>query len=139
MDRGERDNWRMEIKDIRLQNLRILIARAGSITDLAERVGTDRNYISQILSPTTKANVGTRLARSLEAAFHEPRGWMDQVHNELTDAQRMYVKLFGELPQELQEQAIEYLKFLAKQHGKAPPPNQADKPDSAKNPPRPKK
>jgi len=64
MDRGERDNWRMEIKDIRLQNLRILIARAGSITDLAERVGTDRNYV--------------------------------------------------------------------KQHGKAPPPTQADKPDSAK-------
>lgn len=112
------DNWRMENKEIRLANLKILIAGFGTVTEFADKVGTDRNYLFQILSAKTKACVGTRLARSIEAAFDLPRGWMDQIHNELTEMQRMYIKLFGDLPPELQEQALEYMRFLSKQHGK---------------------
>lgn len=72
------DNAAMDIKEIRRENLKALLAECyGSQKALADKVGTAPAYISQILAENGKRNVGDELARKAEAAFNRPRGWMD--------------------------------------------------------------
>lgn len=71
----------MTIHAIRLHNLRALIGQR-SIADFAQFVGTNAAYVSQIFSDRTKANVGSKLARQIEAAHQLPKGWMDERHDE---------------------------------------------------------
>lgn len=76
-----RSNTGMDAKQIRKQNLEILIARTGKAATFAEKVGTAAAYISQILSDKTKAHVGDDLARRIETACDLPHGWMDERHD----------------------------------------------------------
>lgn len=73
----------LDSKEIRRRNLRTLIKEQGTATALAEKAQTSAAYISQILSPKTKAFVGDALARRLEGAMHKPHGWMDTLHYEV--------------------------------------------------------
>ena len=68
----------MDISAIRRDNLRRLVREYGGQAKLAERVDTDPAYISQILSPRTRADMGNRFARKVEEQLNLPRGWMDQ-------------------------------------------------------------
>lgn len=77
----------LDSKEIRRQNLRALIAEQGTAASLAEKAQTSAAYISQILSQKTKAFVGDALARKLESATKKPRGWMDTLHYEISEAQ----------------------------------------------------
>lgn len=72
----------LDSKEIRRRNLRLLIAEQGTAAALAEKAQTSAAYISQILSPKTKAFVGDALARKLESATKKPHGWMDSLHYE---------------------------------------------------------
>ena len=72
----------LDSKEIRRQNLRTLIEESGTAAGLAEKAQTSAAYISQILSPKTKAFVGDALARKLENAMQRPHGWMDTLHYE---------------------------------------------------------
>jgi len=72
----------MENKEIRLTNLLALIAEAGGRTELAERVGTNPNYLTQIT--TRHRSVGNPLARKLEHGMRKPAGWIDNVHEDVT-------------------------------------------------------
>lgn len=72
----------MENRIIRLENLKLLIAEAGSAAALAAKVDTSAAYISQCLSAKVTANVGTKLARKIELAYGKPSGWMDVYHPE---------------------------------------------------------
>lgn len=76
----------LDSKEIRRRNLRQLIAEQGTATSLADKAQTSAAYISQILSPKTKAFVGDALARKLEAATKKPHGWMDTLHYEIGSA-----------------------------------------------------
>lgn len=74
----------MDVKTTRRRNLRQLImeeAKAGQAhgaqARVAERIGTNPAYLSQILSEKTKAELGDRLARQIEQAFGKDHGWMD--------------------------------------------------------------
>ena len=72
-------------RQIRLQNLELLIAEAGSAVKLARRAGTNSSYISQIRHqiPTPKGTprgVGDTLAKKLERGMEKPEGWMDEPH-----------------------------------------------------------
>ncbi|MCV6612420.1 MAG: hypothetical protein OIF55_16785 [Amphritea sp.] len=87
----------MNIKDIRLNNLELLIQTEGGRNVVAEKVDTSPVYISQIRSATNKRTCGDGLARRLELAFDKPRGWMDTPHT-----------------QEIREPAGEYRKAIAK-------------------------
>jgi SOS-response transcriptional repressor LexA len=76
---------------VRLDNLEILIAEAGSALALAQRAGTSGSYLSQVRRqlPTAKGTprkVGDDLATKLENAMGKPRGWMDEPHLELLAA-----------------------------------------------------
>lgn len=69
----------MDIHEIRREHLRELTRERGSKAQLAKLSETSPAYISQVLSETTKANVGDDLARRIERAYGKPRGWMDQI------------------------------------------------------------
>ncbi len=70
---------------IRLQNLELLVAEAGSATKLAHIAGTNSSYLSQVRRqmPTQKGTprgIGDDLAIKLEQGMGKPEGWMDELH-----------------------------------------------------------
>ena len=73
-------------EDIRLNNLEILIAEAGSATKLAQRAGTSESYISQVrrkmrTAKGTPRGIGDELSSRLEQGMDKPQGWMDEPHD----------------------------------------------------------
>lgn len=74
-------------EQVRLRNLELLIAEAGSAVKLARAAGTNSSYLSQVRNqmPTKKGTprgVGDDLAEKLERGMGKPLGWMDEVHAE---------------------------------------------------------
>ncbi len=72
----------MENKEIRLINLRQLLAEAKTAASLAYAANTSPSYISQILSHKTKGSIGNKLARRLETAAGKAKGWLDTIHHD---------------------------------------------------------
>ena len=74
-----------KLETIRLENLERLIFEAGSAVKLAQLVGTNSSYLSQVRNrlPTQKGTprtVGRELATKLERGMGKPEGWMDEPH-----------------------------------------------------------
>lgn len=107
----------MDRHKLRLQNLRLLITEAGSISVLARKLDTSsaNAYISQIINgaPTKTGKpraVGDEFARKLEVACRKPVGWMDQDHSPEAQAALPYpekvLQLAGDiadLPEEVRD------------------------------------
>lgn len=75
----------MDVKKIRLENLKSLIAEHSSAANLSKVTGVNEAYISQIINgaPLPSGNprgVGDRMARTLENSCNKPYGWMDVRH-----------------------------------------------------------
>ncbi len=71
----------MDIKQIRKQNLLLLIKESGGRKLFGEKTGKSEAQISQLLSNSkTSRNIGDRLARDFERSCAKPAGWMDTVH-----------------------------------------------------------
>lgn len=69
----------MDMHEIRRENL--LELKGGmTLEALAVKIGTNAAYLSQILSPNMKGEIGSRLARRTEKAFERERGWLDHLH-----------------------------------------------------------
>ncbi len=62
---------------IRKTKLDALIKQAGTQAAVAEKIGTNKSYLSQIISPKGSRNVGDALARKIENAYGFPFGWLD--------------------------------------------------------------
>lgn len=74
---------------VRLRNLELLIAEAGSAAALARRADTSESYLSQIRNQLTTPKgtpraVGDNLATKLERAMGKSNGWMDEMHREIS-------------------------------------------------------
>lgn len=57
----------------------------GGIKKVADKVSTDPNYLSQLLSVKAdgkKANIGDALAAKIAAAYGKPVGWMDTYYSD---------------------------------------------------------
>ncbi len=72
-------------EQVRLNNLEILIAEAGSATKVAQLAGTSESYLSQVRRKmlTQSGNprgLGNELAEKLEKGLGKPEGWMDEPH-----------------------------------------------------------
>lgn len=72
-------------EQIRLKNLELLIAEAGSAAKLAECAGTNSSYISQVrrqmrTKKGTPRSIGDDLAGKLERGMGKHEGWMDEPH-----------------------------------------------------------
>ena len=101
----------MDIKQIRLRNLRSLIVESGTIANLARMSETAPAYLSQILNslPTSTGkprSVGDKLARKLEQALNKSYGWMDKDHDESDDSASAMVQ---QVPLLNMEQALKQL------------------------------
>lgn len=70
----------MDIYEIRVENLRRLLSFFPKNEAFAEVAGTSAVYISQIISPKTKANMGNSLAKKITQALGLPLGFLDVVH-----------------------------------------------------------
>ncbi|MGE0484231.1 MAG: LexA family protein [Gammaproteobacteria bacterium] len=85
---------------VRLDNLNLLIAEAGSAAALARRANTSESYLSQIRNQLTTPKgtpraVGDNLATKLERAMGKTNGWMDEMHREVNS---VHDTLHGEPP-----------------------------------------
>jgi len=76
---------RMRPKDIRRQNLKLLVSEFGTISEVAKRSGTSEKYLSQIINQVVQRNsprgIGDIVAAKLEDGCQKPRGWIDETHN----------------------------------------------------------
>lgn len=72
-------------EQIRLKNLELLIIEAGSAAGLAQQVGTNSSYLSQVRRQMRTKNgtprgIGDDLAGKLEQGMSKYTGWMDEPH-----------------------------------------------------------
>lgn len=72
----------MNAKDYRRMNAQLLAREVGSVSSLARLAGTAQSYLSQIIGPRGKRDMGDDLARRLEYVTGKPHGWIDQPHIE---------------------------------------------------------
>lgn len=76
----------MDIKQVRINNLKLLIAEKGTAKEVADLSGTAPAYISQLvnaraLESGNTRSIGHKFARDLEAGLAKPHGWMDIDHS----------------------------------------------------------
>lgn len=80
-----------QLRDIRLANLRLL-RESFTLEQIAERSGTDAVYLSQISNQVIQKgarnprSISDGYAAKIEKGFGLPTGWMDEPHDEPTDA-----------------------------------------------------
>jgi SOS-response transcriptional repressor LexA len=104
----------MDIKQIRLRNLRMLIVEAGTIANLARLSSTAPAYLSQILNslPTSTGrprSVGDKLARKLESAMDKPYGWMDQGSHDASESTSAPGDMVRYVPRIEEPEIVEYI------------------------------
>ena len=76
-EKALRPNGGVSKNHYRKQWLRSLQKKEGSVAALAEKIGTDPNYISSLLGPNSRRNVGDELARRVEKTYRLPSGVLD--------------------------------------------------------------
>lgn len=74
------------IKEIRHDNLLLLIEEAGSTSELANKTGIAVSYLLQIKNKNAIQNgkpkgIGDKIAAKLEDGMNKPRGWLDKAHS----------------------------------------------------------
>jgi SOS-response transcriptional repressor LexA len=75
-------NRAMDINQIRRNNLALLKHASRTFEAISDRSGVPPNYLSQI--NTGARNMGDEVARKLEAAYGQDRGWMDTLQVKVT-------------------------------------------------------
>lgn len=108
---GEEPLWLnagVDKKQCRKQWLRELQKREGSVAALAAKVQTDANYISSLLGPSSRRNVGDPLAKRVERAYSLPPGTIDLPSQGI----QKIIKAAEGLDHENLEKVLEYVHFL---------------------------
>ena len=97
----------MEIKEIRIENLNLLL-ESNSRKNLAESMGySDTNYINQICKG--HGSFGSATARRIEAAIQLPKGWMDVRHKQ-ENSKDALKEMISQLPDQEAEFIIDFIK-----------------------------
>lgn len=103
----------MDIYAIRRAHIARLILGEGGVTKFAAKVGTNPDYVSQVMSRKTKTNPGSTLMRNIERAYNLPRGSLDQPDHAATIA----ALALQHLPLAAQQACIDFIRFQASQSG----------------------
>ena len=83
----------MNIKQVRRENLRLLVRELGSVTELANRLNRSQPQISHLISPNATKNIGDHLASEIEKTFNKPVGWLDYPHFERNNYKFKYLDM----------------------------------------------
>jgi transcriptional regulator with XRE-family HTH domain len=62
-------------------NARHLADSVGGLARFAEKVGVADSQVSQIIGKNPSRNIGSKMARKIEAAFEKSIGWLDKPHD----------------------------------------------------------
>lgn len=89
------DDGGMESKEIRKENLEALLEerrlKSGmSKAQFAEAIDTSPATLSQLTGEKPNRNIGDKMARKIEAALNLPFGWMDVLHNQVSEPNVTY-------------------------------------------------
>lgn len=71
----------MDAHKIRWTNFRRLVDEVGGISKAAEVLGKAPAQVTHFGGAKPTKNIGPKIAREIEAAFHKPEGWLDNVHD----------------------------------------------------------
>ncbi|WP_140411153.1 hypothetical protein [Chromobacterium violaceum] len=74
----------IDVHEIRRRNLRTLLAPRGAAARIANAAGSSESYLSTLKGKSRQ--LGGELARRIEQAEGLPHGWLDQLHDEETEA-----------------------------------------------------
>lgn len=72
-------------EEIRRANARRLAAEIGSAAELARRLAMSDSQLGQLIGKNPVRNIGTRVARRIEAVCGRPEGWLDIEHSSPDD------------------------------------------------------
>lgn len=97
----------MDVNVIRKANLRRLVKEAGSVNAFAEKLDTNPDYISSILSDRSKRNPGDQLMRRAEIAFGRAAGSLDWPDADTMDA----AAAMQSLPDEARQAVFDFIGF----------------------------
>ena len=76
----------MNRNELRLHNVRTLIAECGGISEFAQRIGMSDSQASQIAGKNPTRGIGNEIAPKIEKAFNKPTGWLDALHDSVNNA-----------------------------------------------------
>lgn len=92
----------MDVNEIRRTRIQELIELEGSIAAFAEKIDSNPDYISAILSEKTKRNLGDELARRIEKRYGLSYGALDRsISDELIEA----------LPGQQRREVLDFIRF----------------------------
>lgn len=102
----------MDISEIRLKNARYLAESVGGVSAFAEKVGKGQPQMSSVIGAKPIKNIGSRLARDLEAQFKKPKGWLDNVHDGITTTITTINEMGTSPKYDLSDDSIEIARLL---------------------------
>ncbi len=73
----------MDISEIRRHNTRLLADTFDTLSAFADHLGRQPAQIGHWIGKNPSRNIGPNVARSIEACFDKPRGWLDIWHADL--------------------------------------------------------
>lgn len=98
---------------IRRAHIARLIEVEGTVTAFAEKVGTNPDYISSIISGITKRNAGSNLMRKIEAAYNIRPGALDSPEEEAMVA----AMVMQALPDNARTEMLDLIKYKIESNG----------------------
>ena len=114
------------IHDIRRRNLELLIQdkQFGSQGAVAAASHIHKSYISQILTRFERngktVELGSKLARKIEAGCGKPPGWMDTSHDDSEEDNELIV-LYSRMTSEMRDILLRHARLMVKpKHPKWP-------------------
>lgn len=106
----------MDITEIRYKNARYLAELVGGINAVADKLGKGQPQISHLLADKPVKNIGNKIARQFEVAFHKPKDWLDHSHPELwggllIEENKEAIKTAQIVTEDLTPEALEFAKL----------------------------
>ncbi len=93
-----RHNVMNTIEEIRRRNARALADELGSNSAFADKIERSPTQVSRFMGTGATREIGSKLARHIEACFGRPEGWLDTNHAKVVAGRDIYDSNKYEVP-----------------------------------------